>query len=246
MSSPQFMVKLELLPMGGSGLADLAHGEGAAQGREWFWELWKLQPRHRTPGSVPQEGDDPFLGKHLSYVTWESQQLLAEQLSNILCYSGLQSKFEWVRVVQSCLTLWDPVDWTLPDSCVHGILQERILEWVAIFFSRVSSRRRDQTRVSWTAGRFFWAPGSSVQFSPTLCDPMDCSILGLPFHHQLPEFTQTHVHWVGNDIQPSHLLSSPSPLTFNLSQHQDLFQWLSSLNQVHKALELQLRHQSFQ
>ena len=81
-------------PHRGSGLADLAHGEGAAQGRERSWELWQLQPRHRTPGSVPQEGDDPFLGKHLSYVTWESQQLLAEQLSNVLCYSGLQSKFE--------------------------------------------------------------------------------------------------------------------------------------------------------
>ena len=65
----------------------------------------------------------------------------------------------------------------------------------------------------------------SVQFSsvtqscPTLCDPMDCKTPGLPVHHQLPEFTQTHVHWVGDAIQPSHPLSSPSPSTFNLSQH---------------------------
>ena len=67
-------------------------------------------------------------------------------------------------------------------------------------------------------------PFSSVQsLSPTLCDPKDCSMPGLPVHHQLPEFTQTHVHRVGDAIQPSHLLSSPSPPVLNLSQHQDLF-----------------------
>ena len=64
---------------------------------------------------------------------------------------------------------------------------------------------------------------SGTQLCLTLCDPMDCSTPGLPVHHQLPEFTQTHVHWVGEAIQPSHPLSSPSPPTFNLSQHQDLF-----------------------
>ena len=65
---------------------------------------------------------------------------------------------------------------------------------------------------------------SVTQPCPTLCDPMDCSTPGLPVH-QLPEFTQTHVHGVGDVIQPSHPLSSPSPPTFNLSQHQGLFQW---------------------
>ena len=68
---------------------------------------------------------------------------------------------------------------------------------------------------------------SSVQFSqscPTLCDPMNRSTPGLPVHHQLPELTQTHVHRVGNVIQPSHPLSSPSPPASNLSQHQSLFQ----------------------
>ena len=68
----------------------------------------------------------------------------------------------------------------------------------------------------------------------------------LPVHHQLPELTQTHVHWVGDAIQPSHLLSSPSPPAFNLSQHQGLFQWVSSSHQVAKGLEFQLQHQSFQ
>ena len=77
-----------------------------------------------------------------------------------------------------------------------------------------------------------------------LCNPMDGSMPGLPVHHQLLEFTQTHVHWVGDAIQPSHPLSSPSPLAFNLSQHQGLFQWVSSLHQVATVLELQ--RQSFQ
>ena len=75
---------------------------------------------------------------------------------------------------------------------------------------------------------------------------MDCSTPGFPIHHQLPEFTQTHVHWVGDAIQPSYPLSSPSPLTFNLSQHQGLFKWVISLHQVAKVLEFQLQHQSFQ
>ena len=87
---------------------------------------------------------------------------------------------------------------------------------------------------------------SVAQSCPTLCDPMDCSTPGLPVHHQLPKFTQTHVCWVGDAIQPSHPLSSPSPPTFSLSQHQGLSQWVSSLHQVPKLLEFQLQHQSFQ
>jgi len=86
---------------------------------------------------------------------------------------------------------------------------------------------------------------SVIQSCPTLCDPIDCSMPGLPVHHQPPEFTQTHVHWVGDAIQPSHPPLSPSP-TFNLSQYQGLFQWVSSLHEVAKALELHLQHQSFQ
>ena len=67
-----------------------------------------------------------------------------------------------------------------------------------------------------------------------LCDSVDCSTPGLPVHHQLAEFTQTHVHWVGDAIQPSHPLLSPSLPTFNLSQHQGLFRWVSSSYQVAK------------
>ena len=75
---------------------------------------------------------------------------------------------------------------------------------------------------------------------------MNCSTPGLPVHHQLPESTQTHVHWVGDAIQPSNPLSPSSPPALNLSQHQGLFQWVSSLHQVAKVLEFQLQHQSFQ
>ena len=72
-------------------------------------------------------------------------------------------------------------------------------------------------------------PFSSVaQLCLTLCDPMNRSMPGLPVHHQLLEFTQTHVLWVSDAIQPSHSLSSPSPLAFNLSQHRGLFKWVSS------------------
>ena len=87
---------------------------------------------------------------------------------------------------------------------------------------------------------------SSVAQCPTPCDPMNYSTPGLPVHHQLPESTQTHVNWVSDAIQPSHPLSSPSPPAFNFSQHQGLFQWVSSSHQVVKVLAFQLQYQSFQ
>ena len=86
--------------------------------------------------------------------------------------------------------------------------------------------------------------GTSVQFScavcSTLCDPMNCSTPGLPVHHHLPEFTQTHVHRVSDVIQPSHPLSSPSLPALNPSQHQSFFQWVNSSHEVAKVLEFQL------
>ena len=81
---------------------------------------------------------------------------------------------------------------------------------------------------------------SVTQSRLTLCDPMNCSMTGLPVHYQLPEFTQTHVHRVGDAIQPSHPLSSPSSPAPTPSQHQSLFQWVNSLHEVAKVLELQL------
>ena len=113
----------------------------------------------------------------------------------------------------------------------------------------------------WTGATSFFCPWNSsgkntrvgsVQFSLvtqsclTLCNPMDCSKAGLPVHHQLPELAQAHVYSVTDAIQPSHLLSFPFLPVFNLSQYQGLFQWVSSLHQLAKVLELQLQHQSFQ
>ena len=149
-----------------------------------------------------------------------------------------------------CLTLCDPVDCSPPCSSVHRIFQARVLEWVAISFSRGSSRPRDQTQVSRIVSKMlyhlshqgnanlnislsFRKPfhGSSLpcccsvaQSCLIICHPMNCSKPGLPVHHQLPEFTQTHAHRVGDAIQPSHPLSSPSPPAPNPSQHQGLFQ----------------------
>ena len=113
-------------------------------------------------------------------------------------------------VAQWCLTLGNSVDCSLPGSSVHGIFP----------------------RQEYWSGLPFTFP--SVQFSsvtqscPTLCDPMNRSTPGLPVRHQLPEFTQTHVHRVGDAIQPSHPLSSPSLPALNPSQHQILFQWVNS------------------
>ena len=80
----------------------------------------------------------------------------------------------------------------------------------------------------------------------TLCNPLDWGTPGFPILHCLPGFAQTHVHWVGDAIQPSYSLSSSSPPAFNLSQHQGLFQWVSSSHQVAKVLEFQLQYRSFQ
>ena len=101
--------------------------------------------------------------------------------------------------------------------------------------------KKEEERVRMKAGRTGWQElwfwgfiqfSSVTQSCPTLCSPMNCSTPGSPVHHQLPEFTQTHVHRVGDAIQPSHPLSSPSPPAPNPSQHQNLFQWVNSSSEV--------------
>ena len=119
---------------------------------------------------------------------------------------------------------------------------------VSMMISQNVPKSHHRVNISW------WAPfyNYSVQFSsvaqscPTLCDPMNSSTPGLSVHHKLLEFTQTHVHQVGDAIQPSHPLWSPSPPAPNASQHQNLFQWVNSSHEVAKVLEFQLQHQSFQ
>ena len=139
--------------------------------------------------------------------------------------------------------LCDPMDCSPPYS-IHGTLQAKILEWVVMPSSRESCQPRDRTLLLVCLMNWF----NSAQFSSVqslshdrLCDPIDCSMLGLPVHQQCQVFTQTHVHWVGDAIQPSRPLSSPSPPALNFSQHQGLFQWVSSSHQVAKG-----QHQSFQ
>ena len=102
-----------------------------------------------------------------------------------------------------------------------------------------SSKKQDSSRKT---SQF----SSVTQSCPTLCDPINHSTLGLPVHHQLQESTQTHVHRVHDTIQPSYPLWSPSPPALDLSQHQGLFQWVSSLHQVAKVLEFQLQLKSSQ
>ena len=93
---------------------------------------------------------------------------------------------------------------------------------------------------SFTFSKRLFQFSSVTQSCPTLCDPMNHSMPGLPVHHQLLDSTQTHVHWVGDAIQPSHPLSSPSPLAPNPSQHQGLFQWVNTSHEMAKVLEFQL------
>ena len=118
--------------------------------------------------------------------------------------------------------------------------------------SQLKSHREDLRASLWIIGDSYLLQlqgCNSVQFSSvtqsclTLCDPMSCNTPGLPVHHQLPEFTQTHVHQVSDAIQPSHPLLSPSPPAPNPSQHQSLFQWVNSSHEVAKVLEFQLQHQ---
>ena len=149
-------------------------------------------------------------------------------------------------------TLCDPMDHSPPGSSFHKIFQARILEPVAISFSRGSCWPSDQTWVS-CIGR--WNFCTAPPGKPILCIQISSVQLlspvwlfatpwtaGFPVHHQLPELAQIHVHWVGDAIQPSYPLSSASP-AFSLSQHQGLFQWVSSSHQVAEVLEFQLQYQ---
>ena len=122
-----------------------------------------------------------------------------------------------------------------------GDLEMNILLWLA-------SQGSQSNEGDWMKNHNIQAISFSLvaQSCPTLCNPMNCSTPGLSVHHQLREFTQTHVHWVGDAIQPSHPLSSPSSPALNLSQHHGLFKWVSSLHQVAKVLGFQLQNQSCQ
>jgi len=137
------------------------------------------------------------------------------------------------------------VQGTLESLLQHHILKISIL-WHSVFFMIQLSHPYMTTGKTIALTRWKEGLSSVTQSCLTLCNPFDCSMPCLSVHHQLPEFTQTHVHRDGDAIPPSHPLSSPSNLAFNFSQRQGLFKWVSSSHQVPKVLEFQLQHQSFQ
>ena len=150
-----------------------------------------------------------------------------------------------IALTRACLSLSQP-HW-LPSVYFYGSPSKQV-QWLFLTPWRgLQAWGRRQL----CSSQSLCPPFQSVQFSSvaqscqTLCDPMNRSTPGLPVHRQLPEFTQTHVHRVGDAIQPSHPLSSPSPPAPNPSQHQSLFQRVNSLHEVAKVLEFQLQ-QSFQ
>ena len=174
----------------------------------------------------PSRRDKPWL-------QWSQGVLDNSLLQGLVCVTQALTNQHMVFQV-----LWD---W-LPDSSMSRKLDTlrcpcSVAQLVRLFAT------------PWTAARQTHFMGvNTVQFSsvaqscPTPCNPVNRSTPGLPVHHQLPEFTQTHVHCVGDAIQPSHPLSSPSPPALNLSQHHGLFKWVSSSSQVAKVLEFQLQH----
>ena len=144
------------------------------------------------------------------------------------------------RVWTCALLQWKLTFWVLTTGS-PGKTQFSIFQMKLNFstFIAIISKREDCTSC--------WAQFSSVtQSCLILCEPVDCSMPDLPVHHQLLGFTQTHVHWVSDAIQPPHPLPSTSPPALNLSQHQGLFKWVNSSHQVAKVLEFKLQHQSFQ
>ena len=165
----------------------------------------------------------------------------------------LPSNFPSIKVVSNelALCIWCPMDWSFSISlsnecsglisfkidwfdvhlCWHHSSKASILQLSPFFMVQLSHLCVTTGKTIPLTRRTFVGKlmstciisSSVTQLCPTLCDPVDCSMPGLPVHHQLLEFTQTHVHWVSDAIQLSHLLSSPPPLAFNLSQHQGLF-----------------------
>ena len=146
--------------------------------------------------------------------------------TSLMCFPGGRFLFRLLR--------WPNRKHPVPTGEQSGWRDQVLSLWSGSTDSKILEYQRTNPQFS-----------SVTQLCPTLCDPMNHSTPGLPVHHQLLEFTQTHAHRVGDAIQPSHPLSSPSPAP-NPSQHQGLFQWVNSLHEVAKVLEFQLQHLSFQ
>ena len=151
----------------------------------------RVRPHRRQPTRLPSPWDSP--GKNTGVGCYFLLQCMKVKSEN--------------EIAQSCPTLSDPMDCSPPGSSVHGIFQARVLEWGAIAFSKACSMCciTDITTLVRSLSCL------------NLWNPMNCNMPGFPVLHYLPEFVQTHVHWISDAIQPSHSLSSPSPLALNLS-----------------------------
>ena len=166
-----------------------------------------------------------------------SNSLWLHGLQASLCFTVSHSFFKFIStglmLLSNHLIVWCSL---LLPSIFSSI---RVFQWVISSHqvAKVLELRLQHQSYQWISSVQF---SSVAQSCPTLCDSMNCSMPGLPVHHQLPEFTQTHVHRVVDAIQPSHPLSSPSPPAPNPSQHQSLFQWVNSSHEVAKVLEFQL------
>ena len=157
---------------------------------------------------------------------------------------------EWVAISSFRGSSW-PRDWTCICCTAGGFftaraigealipaLERHIYLWLLISSIEATSFLENVSNLT------FCFCCSVVKLCPTLCDPMNCNTPGFPVLHYLPEFAQTHVHWVSDALQSSRPLPPVCPLAFNLSQDQGLFQWVSSLHQVAKVLQLQFQHLS--
>ena len=166
-----------------------------------------------------------FKAKKVPLQTVPLFKLLFHYRIHIACHleSWASEQLWWEKYVLN------PVDFYLPGFILNTIGSSR--KWTLSCFSELGGVDANPA-TSYLS--------SVAQSCPTLCDPMNHSTPALPVHQLLPEFTQTHVHWVGYAIQPSHPLSSPSPPAPNPSQHQSLFQWVNSSHEVAKVLEFQL------
>ena len=205
---------------------------------QWLSRLWLLATPS-TRGFLLLRYLPEFAQTHVHWVS-----------DAILCRHFLlpSSIFPGIRVFsnESALCIRWPKYWSFSISPSNECLG--LVSWAPKLLQMVTAAMKSKDACS-LEGKL-WP--TSVQLSsvaqscPTLCDPMNCSTPGLPVHHQLPEFTQIHVHRVSDAIQPSHPLSSPSLPAPNPSQHQSLFQWINSLHEVAKVLEFQLQHHSLQ
>ena len=191
-----------------------------------------IQPCHRLSSPSPPAFN---LYQHQGLFQWLSSPL---QLAKVFQFQLQHQSLQWIFRTDSLR-----IDW-LDLLAVQGTLK-------SLFQHHSSKASIFQHSASlWSNSHIHTSVSQSVspvvQSCPTLWDHMNCRMPGLPVHHQLPKFTQTHVHWVSDAIQPSHRLSSPSPPFPNPSQHQSLFQWVNSSHEVAKILGFQLQHQSFQ